>query len=133
MVEAWANAGQFTNIMQELPVSLSYMRYADVLLMNAEAINELEGPTSAAQESLRKVRARSFNDQSAVNAYIANAASSKENFLKAVLDERKWEFAGENIRWRDLVRNNLYGQEIVYSFIALPLSSHVKHGSNIWF
>jgi hypothetical protein len=32
-------------------------------------------------------------------------------------DERKWEFAGENMRWRDLVRNNLYGQEIVYSFL----------------
>ncbi|MCE5179948.1 MAG: RagB/SusD family nutrient uptake outer membrane protein [Porphyromonadaceae bacterium] len=114
----WANAGQFTNISAGATgINFPYMRYADVLLMNAEAINELEGPTSAAQESLRKVRARSFNDQSAVNAYIANAASSKENFLKAVLDERKWEFAGENIRWRDLVRNNLYGQEIVYSFM----------------
>ena len=29
-----------------------------------------------------------------------------KNFFEAVLDERKWEFAGENMRWRDLVRNN---------------------------
>lgn len=114
----WANAGQFTNISSESTgINYPYMRYADVLLMNAEAINELEGPVAAAQESLRQVRARSFDDQGAVVSYIANAASSKETFLKAVLDERKWEFAGENMRWRDLVRNNLYGQEIVYSFL----------------
>jgi hypothetical protein len=114
----WANAGQFTNISTgSTGINFPYMRYADVLLMNAEAINELEGPVAAAQESLRKVRARAFDDQGAVTAYIANASSGKETFLKAVLDERKWEFAGENMRWRDLVRNNLYGQEIVYSFL----------------
>jgi hypothetical protein len=114
----WANPGLFTNTSSgSTGINYPYMRYADVLLMNAEAINELEGPNAAAQESLRQVRARAFDDQSAVNAYIANAASSKETFLKAVLDERKWEFAGENMRWRDLVRNNLYGQEIVYSFL----------------
>lgn len=114
----WADASQFTNISSgSTGINYPYMRYTDVLLMHAEAVNELEGPTALAQESLRKVRARSFDDQGAVTAYVANAASSKETFLKAVLDERKWEFAGENMRWRDLVRNNLYGQEIVYSFL----------------
>lgn len=114
----WANAGQFLNTSSgSTGINFPYMRYADVLLMNAEAINELEGPTKEAQESLRQVRSRAFDDQGAVNTYITNAASSKEKFLQAVLDERKWEFAGENIRWRDLVRNNLYSQEVVYSFL----------------
>lgn len=114
----WANAGQFLNTSSgSTGINFPYMRYADVLLMNAEAINELEGPTKEAQESLRQVRSRAFNDQGAVNTYVTNAASSKEKFLQAVLDERKWEFAGENIRWRDLVRNNLYSQEVVYSFL----------------
>lgn len=114
----WANSGQFTNISTGgTGINFPYMRYADVLLMNAEAVNELEGPTAAAQESLRKVRARSFDDPEALTTYIANASGSKETFLKAVLDERKWEFAGENMRWRDLVRNNLYGQEVIYSFL----------------
>lgn len=114
----WANSGQFTNISSgSTGINYPYMRYTDVLLMNAEAINELEGPTAAAQESLRKVRSRSFDDQGAVASYIASAASDKDSFLKAVLDERKWEFAGENMRWRDLVRNNLYGQEVTYSFL----------------
>ena len=114
----WANAGQFLNTSSgSTGINFPYMRYADVLLMNAEAINELEGPTKEAQESLRQVRNRAFDDQGAVNTYVTNAASSKEKFLQAVLDERKWEFAGENIRWRDLVRNNLYSQEVVYSFL----------------
>lgn len=114
----WANAGQFLNTSSgSTGINFPYMRYADVLLMNAEAINELEGPTKEAQESLRQVRSRAFDDQGAVNTYVTNAASSKEKFLQAVLDERKWEFAGENIRWRDLVRNNLYNQEVVYSFL----------------
>jgi len=114
----WANSGQFSNISTGATgINYPYMRYTDVLLMNAEAINELEGPVASAQESLRKVRARSFDDQGTVSEYIAEAASSKESFLKAVLDERKWEFAGENMRWRDLVRNNLYGQEVVFSFL----------------
>ena len=114
----WANAGQFLNTSSgSTGINFPYMRYADVLLMNAEAINELEGPTKEAQESLRQVRSRAFDNQGAVNTYVTNAASSKEKFLQAVLDERKWEFAGENIRWRDLVRNNLYSQEVVYSFL----------------
>ena len=79
--------------------------------------------TATAQESLRQVHARGIRmTQSVVSAYIAQVASSvKKLFWKAVLDERKWEFAGENMRWRDLVRNNLYGQEIVYSFCAIFL------------
>lgn len=126
----WSNAGQFTNISAgSTGINFPYMRYADVLLMNAEAINELEGPTAEAQESLRKVHARAFEDQGAVAAYVSSAASSKETFLKAVLDERKWEFAGENMRWRDLVRNNLYGQEIVYSFLRYLVVAMGNAGS----
>lgn len=130
----WANAGQFTNQSSgSTGINFPYMRYADVLLMNAEAINELEGPTQAAQESLRQVHARAFDDQGAVAAYVAQAATSKENFLKAVLDERKWEFAGENVRWRDLVRNNLYGREVVYSFLRYLSVAMSNAGSSTGF
>lgn len=130
----WANSGQFANISAgSTGINYPYMRYTDVLLMHAEAVNELEGPTAAAQESLRKVRARSFDDQGAVTAYIANATSGKDTFLKAVLDERKWEFAGENMRWRDLVRNNLYGQEVVYSFLRYVSTAMSNMGATSGF
>lgn len=50
-----------------------------------------------------------------------------------MLDERKWEFAGENMRWRDLVRNNLYGQEIVYSFLRYLSVGMSNAGSSTGF
>ncbi len=97
-------------------INFPYMRYADVLLMYAEAANELNGgPTDKAVECLQKVHARAFDDGDP--DFIAAAQAGKEAFQKAVMDERKWEFAGENIRWRDLVRTNTYAEEIVYSFL----------------
>ena len=97
-------------------INYPYLRYADVLLMYAEAANELNGgPTDKAISCLQQVHNRAF-----VNGdpnFIAQASTSKEAFQKAVMDERKWEFAGENSRWRDLVRTNTYGEEIMYSFL----------------
>lgn len=97
-------------------INFPYMRYADVLLMYAEAANELnDGPTDKAVQCLTEVHSRAFTDGDA--AFITEAQGSKEAFQKAVLDERKWEFAGENSRWRDLVRTNTYSVELVYSFL----------------
>jgi len=97
-------------------INYPYMRYADVLLMYAEAANELnDGPTDKAVECLRTVHARAFEDGDP--NFITEAQASKEDFQKAVLDERKWEFAGENSRWRDLVRTNTYAEELMYSFL----------------
>lgn len=97
-------------------INFPYMRYADVLLMYAEAANELNGgPTDKAVECLETVHKRAFADGDPT--FIAEAKTSKDAFLKAVLDERKWEFAGENSRWRDLVRTNTYSRELVYSFL----------------
>lgn len=92
-----------------------YMRYADVLLMSAEAENELNGaPTSKAIERYEQVRHRAFPTRPDKAAY--SGAMDKDSFLKAVLDERKFEFAGENMRWRDLVRNNMLGEALFWTF-----------------
>lgn len=100
-------------------INYPYLRYADVLLMYAEAANEINnGPTDKAVNCLEQVHNRAFaNTADHDVAFINKAKTSKEAFLKAVLDERKWEFAGENSRWRDLVRTNTYGEEILYSFL----------------
>ncbi len=92
------------------------MRYADILLMHAEAINELEGPTAAAKESLSRVRKRAFTEAlwpSKVDAYITAAGGSKENFFRAIVDERAWEFGGEMIRKYELIRWNLYATKML--------------------
>lgn len=97
-------------------INYPYMRYADVLLMYAEADNEINGmPSDKAIECLSKVHSRAFLNGDA--DFVSQASASKESFQKAVLDERKWEFAGENSRWRDLVRTNTYAEELVYSFL----------------
>ena len=97
-------------------INFPYMRYADVLLMYAEADNEINGaPSDKAIECLSKVHSRAFLNGDA--DFVSQASASKEAFQKAVLDERKWEFAGENSRWRDLVRTNTYAEELVYSFL----------------
>lgn len=98
------------------------MRYSDVLLMLAEAENELnDGPNALAKEALARVRRRAFDAEyhpSKVDDYIANL-NSKEEFFEAIVDERAWEFGGECLRKFDLVRWNIYGKKIVETKRAL--------------
>lgn len=91
------------------------MRYADVLLMYAEAENELSGPTASAREALKTVRRRAFapaDHAEMVDGYV-DALASKEDFFKAIMDERSWEFGGEGVRKYDLARWNKYGETLV--------------------
>lgn len=77
------------------------LRYADVILMKAEAANELgDGATAAAM--LELIRARARNGQTGVLPYIAFA--SQAQMRQAIKDERRWEFAMEGYRFDDLVR-----------------------------
>lgn len=89
-----------------------YMRYADVILMAAEAINELDGPGAAAPY-LKMIRTRAFpNDPAKVDAFMANATASKTAFFNAIVDERALEFTGEMLRKADLIRWNLLGVKL---------------------
>jgi hypothetical protein len=100
------------------------MRYSDVLLMFAEAENELNGPTSLASEALKRVRQRAFdaNDWSEkVDQYVATAAASKEAFFNAIVDERAWEFGGEMIRKYELIRWGIYDDKIKETVDGLKL------------
>ncbi len=72
------------------------LRYADVLLMLAEAINEVEGPTGEAYMYLNEIRERA--GLSPINGL------SQDAFRTAVLAERRIELAFENHRWFDLKR-----------------------------
>ena len=85
-----------------------YMRYAEVLLIAAEAANELEGPTAAAPY-LKEVRRRAFastNHATKVDAYV-NALTDKQSMFNALIEENKYEFTGEMERKQALIRWNL--------------------------
>ena len=91
------------------------MRYADVILMYAEAENELNGPTASAKEALSMIRSRAFSEDiwdKKVTQYVDSVGSSKEDFFNAIVDERYWEFGGEFLRKWDLIRWNLLGQKL---------------------
>ena len=93
------------------------LRYADVLLLLAEADNEINGgPTALAKEMLKRVRERAFvnatNKTEMVDNYI-NALNTHDAFKNAIINERAWEFGGENIRKFDLIRWNNYASKVV--------------------
>lgn len=82
------------------------IRYADVLLMMAEASNEL-GNMEDAYTYINMVRKRARFDGAVYrNALPDYTNLSKEEFRAAVLQERRWEFVAEGQRWFDLVRTH---------------------------
>lgn len=89
------------------------MRLADIYLMAAEAINELEGPKGAsdAGKYLKTILARSYPEAKA-SAILAKAEVGKAAFFNVIVDERMFEFAGEAIRKVDLIRWNLLGSKM---------------------
>jgi len=92
------------------------MRFADVLLLYAEAVNERFGPREDAKEALKRVRRRAFDASlwtDKVESYV-ESLGSEETFFEALMNERKWEFGGESIRKYDLARWNKYG-EVIYN------------------
>lgn len=78
------------------------MRYADILLMAAEAANELND-LDYAKTQLRKVRYRAVKSNEAVDTYLAGIGS-KDAMFNAIYKERMLEFSCEQIRKQDLIR-----------------------------
>jgi hypothetical protein len=76
-------------------------RYADVLLMLAEAINEQVGPTTEAQGYINLVRKRA-----GISELSGLEIASKDAFREAILRERGWELYFEGQRRVDLLRHN---------------------------
>jgi starch-binding outer membrane protein, SusD/RagB family len=96
------------------------LRYADVLLMQAEAILQSGGSTTQAINLINQVRARARNTvtpASAAPADYDNTVTNKNQILRWIIEERRLELAfEEGYRWFDLRRwhlgdvlTNVYG------------------------
>jgi starch-binding outer membrane protein, SusD/RagB family len=97
-----------TNAVQYLGLKWQILRYADVLLMFAEAENELNGPTAAAYTAINQVRRRGYGKPiNTPDVTVDIAGLSKSDFFKAVVRERALELGGEGVRKYDLIRWNL--------------------------
>jgi len=84
----------------EAQINYKVLRYADVLLMQAEALNE-QGQTAAALPLVNQVRARA-------GMKALSAGMSQAQMRNAILHERLVEFGLEGSRWLDLGRQNLF-------------------------
>lgn len=78
------------------------LRYSDVLLMYAEALNELNnGPTTEAIDALKAVRKRAFGGD---ESKIGTIPTTHDDFLNKIIEERKLELGFESWRRTDLAR-----------------------------
>ncbi|EHQ24874.1 RagB/SusD family nutrient uptake outer membrane protein [Mucilaginibacter paludis] len=81
------------------------LRYADILLLFAEAENEVNGPTTAAYNAINRVRAR-------VNMPNVKTGLTQTDFRNEVIHERRVELGFEGQRWFDLVTLGIANQKI---------------------
>jgi hypothetical protein len=105
-----------------LPLNFTVIRYADVLLMLAEAeMKANDGvATDLAVECMNLVRSRS-RDENNPMAYTELPLYDKSTLtMDNVMNERKLELCFENIRWFDLART---GQLLQKYNLAIPASS----------
>ena len=101
---------------QNLGMNWPVVRFSDVLLMFAEAQNELAGPSTAYNgttpvQALEEVRRRAF-PAARYQALPATQVGTQSAFFNTIVKERLLEFGGESIRKYDLVRWNLLGAKI---------------------
>jgi starch-binding outer membrane protein, SusD/RagB family len=86
------------------------IRFSDVLLMFAEAENEINSnPTTAGIAAFEEVRKRAYKGN---ETKIGVTPTTKAAFFDAIVNERWLEFGSEAIRKYDLIRWNLLGTKI---------------------
>lgn len=94
-----------TNTSLYFGISWPMIRYSDILLMFAEADNELnQGPTALGTDAFRQVRLRGYNNDA---TKIGVTPTDYQGFFAAIINERILEFGGEGLRKWDLIRWNL--------------------------
>lgn len=89
--------GDANTLRSDSPIDIPFIRFADVLLMYAEAVNEAEGPTTEVYEALREIRERAGVEPVAPRL-------DQEEMRREIRLERLKEFAGEGHLFFDVRR-----------------------------
>jgi hypothetical protein len=96
-VSFWKLADLTSKVAGNAGKSFPYMRFSEILLIYAEALNEVNGsPNQEAYAAINRVRIRA--------GLLPLSGLSKSQFKDAILQERRLEFCFEGQRWFDLVR-----------------------------
>ncbi|MEJ0101715.1 MAG: RagB/SusD family nutrient uptake outer membrane protein [Bacteroidota bacterium] len=84
------------------------IRYADILLSKAEALNEINGPDAESISLINQVREKAGIEPLALADF-----GSKEALRTAIFQERTWEFVGEELHRADQIRQGIFIQQAV--------------------
>lgn len=86
------------------------MRYAEVLLLHAEATNEVDGPTAEVYSAINQIRSRSD-----VNMPDLPTGYTKEQMRNKIRQERRIELSFEGFRYDDLKRWKIAEEKLNFS------------------
>lgn len=137
-----ATSFPLTTKFQYTDINWPIIRFSDVLLMFAEADNEINGyPTDEAIAAYKRVRMRAFANEESL---IGTIPTTYDAFFDAIVNERSLEFGGEGIRKYDLIRWNLMSEKFEearrnlqkmknqeFPYDQLPRSMYYKKGSEL--
>ncbi len=99
------------------------LRYADILLMKAEILNELDQPNKAISY-VNMIRERAFGDNT--HDLSASILGSKDAIRSAICDERGWELNMEGMRRPDLIRMGLWKDRMGRYFDEIKAKYQMK-------
>ncbi|HVS98870.1 MAG TPA: RagB/SusD family nutrient uptake outer membrane protein [Puia sp.] len=106
----WISPSAILATAQYYGINWPLIRFSDVLLMYAEADNEINhGPSSTAIAAFNEVRTRGYGGKANL---IGTTPTDYQGFFDDIVRERSLEFGGEGIRKYDLIRWNLLAQRL---------------------
>lgn len=113
------------------------IRYADVLLMYAEAKIELDEIDQSVLDAINRVRARAYGvDYTNTGVYPAVTTTNQSELRKIIRMERRMELAFENRRYMDIIRWRIAEQVLntdIYGMLDVtPLRERVIQ-PGLWF
>lgn len=113
----WDNTTVGNNSGNDVPV----LRYADILLSRAEALNELSGPSNEGFDLINQVRQRAgLADLTAADV------GTQDQFREAIFRERGWEFITEGKRREDLIRQGTFLSSAIARGVSPDLATPAK-------
>lgn len=110
------------------PINFPILRYSDVLLMYAEAVNAKQGPTPEAIAALNQVRQRAGLE--AIEISNPEKVGTQSAFFDEIVDERFREFAFEGLRKHDLIRWEKLGEKLQY--LDDNMKAHPDYDETYW-
>ncbi len=111
----WDNATVGNHSGNDVPV----IRYADILLSRAEALNEIGGPTQEALDLINLVRSRA-----GISPLTLAEATSTAVLRDLILQERAWEFYSEGLRREDLLRQDKFISMAIERGVTVASDKH---------